>query len=274
MENKEIYIDRVDVSEWTDGEIRYNFEKHSPKAIRQIAFDLYKQLKRKGQECEELKEECNEYFELMAIRTEVLAKIANKLGMNTGIIENNELFCKIDQLKVENEKLDKEVKLLRQYKCSKQASYESMQVERNKAVSRNQDLLKQVEKWQEKCNKLETENEKLKHDNGYEVGALEKTIDNLIAENGKLKQTLTEIKEIAKIEYPKSLFNETFVEVINHCPYFDCGKCKCLENKEKQNCGGFICSRKQSVYYQENTIYFKQILQKISECEVKNGFRY
>ena len=81
----------------------------------------------------------------------------------------------------------------------------------------------------------------------------------------QLKKTLTEIKEIAKIKYPKSLFTETFVEVINHCPYFDCGNCKCLENKEKQNCGGFICSRKQSVYYQENTIYFKQILQKISE---------
>lgn len=66
----------------------------------------YKQLKRKEQECEELKEERNEYFELMAIRTEVLAKIANKLGMNTGIIENKELFCKIDQLKAENEHLN------------------------------------------------------------------------------------------------------------------------------------------------------------------------
>lgn len=43
---KEIIIDGVNVSEWTDEEIRYNFEKHSPKAIRQIAFDLYKQLKR------------------------------------------------------------------------------------------------------------------------------------------------------------------------------------------------------------------------------------
>ena len=56
MSDKQIMIDRVDVSEWTDEEIRYNFEKHSPKAIRQIAFDLYKQLKRKEQECEELKE--------------------------------------------------------------------------------------------------------------------------------------------------------------------------------------------------------------------------
>lgn len=43
---EEIIIDGVNVSEWTDEEIRYNFEKHSPKAIRQIAFDLYKQLKR------------------------------------------------------------------------------------------------------------------------------------------------------------------------------------------------------------------------------------
>lgn len=46
MTDKEIIIDGVNVSEWTDEEIRYNFEKHSPKAIRQIAFDLYKQLKR------------------------------------------------------------------------------------------------------------------------------------------------------------------------------------------------------------------------------------
>lgn len=57
MADKEIIIDGVDVSEWTDEEVRYKFEKHSPKAIKQIAFDLYKQLKRKEQECEELKED-------------------------------------------------------------------------------------------------------------------------------------------------------------------------------------------------------------------------
>lgn len=49
----------------------------------------------------------------------------------------------------------------------------------------------------DELNQLKVENEKLKYDNGYEVGALEKTIDNLVAENDKLKQTLTEIKEIA-----------------------------------------------------------------------------
>lgn len=59
MTDKEIIIDGVDVSEWTDEEVRYKFEKHSPKAIRQIAFDLYKQLKRKEQECEELRGRLN-----------------------------------------------------------------------------------------------------------------------------------------------------------------------------------------------------------------------
>lgn len=54
MTDKEIIIDGVDVSEWTDEEVRYKFEKHLPKAIRQIAFDLYKQLARKEQECEEI----------------------------------------------------------------------------------------------------------------------------------------------------------------------------------------------------------------------------
>ena len=57
MSKKQIIIDCVDVSGWTDEEVRYKFEKHSPKAIRQIAFDLYKQLKAKEQECEELKED-------------------------------------------------------------------------------------------------------------------------------------------------------------------------------------------------------------------------
>ena len=184
MTDKQIIIDRVDASEWTDEEIRYNFEKHSPKAIRQIAFDLYKQLKHKEQECEELKEDRERW----------------KSNFNGKVSAIEELLQQLDQLKAENEKLDKEVKLLRQYKCSKQASYESMQVERNKAVSRNQDLLKQVEKWQEKCNKLEAENEKLKHDNGYEVGALEKTIDNLKAENEDLKKQVNDLLNKPEIQ--------------------------------------------------------------------------
>lgn len=135
----------------------------------------------------------------------------------------------LDQLKAENEKLKKQV-------CGLRPELKSI-----------------INKT---CSKYNIES-KYYHEKIVEI------INNL----DKYEQTLIEIKEIAKIKYPKSLFTETFVEVINHCPYFDCGNCKCLENKEKQNCGGFICSRKQSVYYQENTIYFKQILQKISEVE-------
>ena len=83
-------------------------EKQERKAKRTESIkSLKEQLKRKEQECEELREERNEYFELMAIRTEILAKIANKLGMNTGIIENKELFYRINQLKIENEELKK-----------------------------------------------------------------------------------------------------------------------------------------------------------------------
>ena len=55
--NEQIIIDGVDVSGWTDEEVCYKFEHHSAKTIKQIAFDLYKQLKRKEQECEELKEQ-------------------------------------------------------------------------------------------------------------------------------------------------------------------------------------------------------------------------
>lgn len=44
----------------------------------------------------------------------------------------------------------------------------------------------------------EQECDRLKHDNDYQVGALEKTIDNLTVENEKLEQTLTEIKEIVE----------------------------------------------------------------------------
>ena len=65
MTDKQIIINGVDVSEWTDEEIRYNFEKHSPKAIRQIAFDLYKQLKHKKQECEELKSDLTDLSKII-----------------------------------------------------------------------------------------------------------------------------------------------------------------------------------------------------------------
>ena len=84
MTDKQIIIDRVDVSEWTDEEIRYNFEKHSPKAIRQIAFDLYKKLARKEQECEEIN-----------LKNERL--VAEKYTMNEEILKLKQALDEIEK---------------------------------------------------------------------------------------------------------------------------------------------------------------------------------
>ena len=83
MTNKEI-IDGVNVSEWTDEEVRYKFEKHSPKAIRQIAFDLYKQLKRKEQESEEIN-----------LKNERL--VADKYTMNEEILKLKQALDEIER---------------------------------------------------------------------------------------------------------------------------------------------------------------------------------
>lgn len=84
MTDKEIIIDGVDVSEWTDEEVRYKFEKHSPKAIRQIAFDLYKQLKRKERECEELKEK--------------LIRISGEYKDTLSVVEDMAIFLGLERI--------------------------------------------------------------------------------------------------------------------------------------------------------------------------------
>lgn len=58
-------------------------------------------------------------------------------------------------------------------------------------------IFRQLKRKEQEC-------ERLKHDNDYEVGTLEKTIDNLTAENEELKTTVVEIKEIAKNMNKKS----------------------------------------------------------------------
>ena len=74
-------------------------------------------------------------------------------------------------------------------------------------------LLQLLQAKEKECKELK-ENQKLKHDNGYEIGALEKTIYNLKAENNlfrighdneqarrrKYEQALVEIKEIAQYD--------------------------------------------------------------------------
>ena len=56
----------------------------------------------------------------------------------------------------------------------------------------------------------EQECERLKHDNDYEVGTLEKTIDNLTAENEELKTTVAEIKDMCSEMNCESLMQHSW----------------------------------------------------------------
>ena len=94
---------------------------------------------------------------------------------------------------------------------------------------------KQLKRKEQEC-------ERLKHDNGYEVGALEKTIENIKAENERLEvhsATLDAVIETGRVQY-KAL-KQTLTEI--------------KEIAEKQCVCGVDC------------IDMKQILQKISEVE-------
>lgn len=91
---------------------------------------------------------------------EELKQVATNLGNIEFTVEDELKFCKevLKRKEQECERLKREAELLKQYKGSKQASYERMQIEWNKAVSQNRDLLKQVGDWQDKYNQLKTEN--------------------------------------------------------------------------------------------------------------------
>ncbi len=69
--------------------------------------------------------------------------------------------------------------------------YNTAQEDRVKMWTDNTELTEKLKRKEREC-------EMLKYNNGYEVGALERTIDNLKSELDKLKQTLINIKEIAK----------------------------------------------------------------------------
>ena len=170
----------------------------------------YKQLKRKEQECEELKEEINSLV----------------------CSENCYKYKQAEQLKADFE----------QYKSSKQASYEEMQKRWNEVELENRklkasldeknDLLQKLgisatgefKRIKYFVDKLVAENEELKNFHINLVGVKECEIKELL----KLKQTLTEIKEIAEVD------------------------CSCGHN---QMCICNVCDK------------FDEILQKISEVE-------
>ena len=140
MSDKQIIIDRVDVSEWTDEEIRYNFEKHSPKAIRQTAFDLYKQLKHKEQKCEELNKTITN---LENIRDEFSTKLDQLKGENVGALKQLEFVRTLNTVQeAEIRKLTKtlaEIKEIAEKSCCLQPTSICEEYENCNECSRTSD---------------------------------------------------------------------------------------------------------------------------------------
>lgn len=160
--------------------------------------EVVEQLKSKEQECERLKKEVEKAHNISRNDTEFLRQrtvefldkrkewakqldqLKAELQATKGFVTvGNKQFMqameKIEKLEAENEKL-------KQYKTSKQASYETMQIE-----------------WNEAKNEVK----KLKAENETKQKALElqkSWIDNLEFQRTNLKQTLTEIKEIAEMQ--------------------------------------------------------------------------
>ena len=135
-------------------------------------YELYKKLKRKEQECKELKEEQAEIKKYLGIshktileRLEELTEFRDRDGE-----EIFQLKEQLDQLKAEN-------KELKQYKTL----YEKTRNLWNKARMNNYELLDEIKDLKDSLKRTVCQSECYKH-----------------KEADKLKQTLTEIKEIAE----------------------------------------------------------------------------
>ena len=171
----------------------------------------YKQLKRKEQECEGLKKNIEHW--------KMEHKEAKAKGEWTYDLVKKRLGQQLDQLKAENEELKTMLKDL---------SYE------------NQKFCYQIE---EQTKQLEPfKDEYFKELDNVAIAELAKKSIRITAENSKLEQTITDIKEIAEIEIECKTY-----EIENDC--FNETRCKALN---------------------EHIEFIKQILQKISKCEVEN----
>ena len=199
MTDKQIIIDGVNVKDCKRRIGKDNYCRYYKRPCAENNFNcIWKKYLRKEQECEELKEERNEYFELIAIRTEVLAKIANKLGMNTGIIENKELFCKIDQLKAENEKMSKGYSKLTEIVSPYMDDFTGYNEELG-----GFDIVLCVKELLQQLDQLKSENEHLSEKEEEAKHYLEESENSL-----KLSKTLTEIKEIAEKDFRHTAWEE------------------------------------------------------------------
>lgn len=77
--------------------------KHQAELGSDTTDRLSKELEELNAQVDEWKENCNNNFELVAIRTKLLTDIAIKLGLNTAIIERKDVFDKIDKLQTKEQ---------------------------------------------------------------------------------------------------------------------------------------------------------------------------
>ena len=185
MTDKQIIIDGVDVSgcEYCgyDNVCKLKSASNYIVDCKENPSCYYKQLKRKEQECEKLKESIEEnsyrYAELDADYDQLKVKCKSLEDISGRLQKQNH------ELTLENEKLE-------QYKASKQVSYEQLQ---------------------KSCNELELGIRKLQKQFGIEILYCKATGESTFrsTEILKLKQTLTEIKEIAY-----ELTNEEYTDFI------------------------------------------------------------
>ena len=169
---------------------------------------LREELKRKELECEKkswvignLGYKIKNQRKEINIRLEQLDQLKAKL----------ELFKKsnittIDQLKAE-------IETLKQYKASKQASYESMQREWDEAVNENRDLKGKVNELEEELQfAKDGEQEWLKQ---YKLAQEQRVKTDV--ENNKYKQALEEIKEVATLSQAhnnKDYLQKVIIEIL------------------------------------------------------------
>lgn len=137
---------------------------------------------------DEWKENCNNNFELVAIRTKLLTDIAIKLGLNTAIIERKDVFDKIDKLQ------SKEQLSLNQSQVITTLR-NNLNVNKQKnanLLQENEELKKQLDKY---LNQEEEEIRQLNNDNKLDdiLESIKKANEQLEKES-KYKQALDEIK--------------------------------------------------------------------------------
>lgn len=138
---------------------------------------------------DEWKENCNNNFELVAIRTKLLTDIANKLGLNTAIIERKDVFDKIDKLQSKEQlslgQSQVIITLRNNLNVNKQKNANLLQ--------ENEELKKQLDKY---LNQEEEEIRQLNNDN-----KLDDILESIKKANEQMEKEIKYKQALDEIEY-------------------------------------------------------------------------